>query len=91
MRPQNMLLWLKFDAHKVGVNSSSMDNMLIQYGNPQRLPKDRGIYRNWGAFFDFSDLLELPDPITIDEGLWSISVWLILPMTYETEQDHILI
>lgn len=55
------------------------------------MPKDRGIYRNWGAFFDFGDVLEIPDPIVIETGCWSISVWLLLPITFETERRHTLV
>lgn len=60
-------------------------------GQPQRLPKDRGIYRNWGAFYDFNDVLEIPEGLEIPDGEWSISVWLILPMPYETDKRHVLV
>lgn len=79
-----MLLWLKFDSFKVGVNSADNDIMLVEHGNPKRLPKDRGIYRNWGAFFDFNDVLSIPGGLNIPDGEWSISAWIILPINYET-------
>ena len=52
IKPENMVLWLKFDSYKVGVNSADSEKLLTEYGRPKRLPKDRGIFRNWGAFFD---------------------------------------
>ena len=55
-----MSLWLKFDSYKVSVNSADNEIVLIEHGQPKRLPKERGIFRNWGAFFDFSDVLEIP-------------------------------
>lgn len=47
-----MQLWFKFDSNRVGVNSADTDVLAVEWGVPKRLPKDRGIYRNWGAFFD---------------------------------------
>lgn len=52
-RPDDMLVWLKMDSSNPCVNSAMSDDfMILQVGEPKRLPKDRGIYRNWGAFFD---------------------------------------
>jgi hypothetical protein len=48
-----MQVWLKMDAGNLCVNSASGDDfMIIKEGDPARLPLDRGIYRNWGAYFD---------------------------------------
>ena len=65
IKPENMVLWLKFDAYKVGINSADTEKLLIEWGKPKRLPKDRGIFRNWGAFFDIGDVLEIPGGLPI--------------------------
>jgi hypothetical protein len=53
-----MDLWLKFDSSNVALDSSLSDEMmLIENGQPKRLPKGRGIYRNWGVFFNAGDSL----------------------------------
>ena len=66
--------------------------MVIERGAPQRLPKERGIFRNWGAFFDFNDVLEIPHGgLSFPHREWSISVWITLPITYETGRKHILV
>ncbi len=65
--------------------------MLLTWGEPKRLPYERGIYRSWGAFFDFGDVLELPTPLELPSGDWSISVWLILPIPYVTDRPHTLV
>ena len=53
-----MEVWLKMDSGNLCVNSASGDDfMIIKEGNPARLPVDRGIYRNWGAYFDQGDVL----------------------------------
>ena len=86
-----MRLWLKFDAARPGVNSADTDCLTVEWGQPKRLPKDRGIYRNWGAFFDNGDILEIPGGLDIDTKEWTISVWLILPMPFITGKKHTLV
>ena len=77
-----MILWLKMDASDVCLNSASGDNfMLMQNGEPKRLPKDRGLYRNWGAYFDEGDaLVSQNEPIKIDYKVWTLTVWITLPV-----------
>ena len=79
-----MVCWLKFSADNLTINSACTDDFYLKSGQPQRLPKDRGLYRNWGAFFDFGDCLEIPGVIqlpTVVMEQWTISFWLILPIT----------
>eukprot|EP00347_Sterkiella_histriomuscorum_P003825 403362795 len=80
----------ELDSFKVGVNSADNDTVLVQQGNPKRLPKDRGIFRNWGAFFDFGDALEIPGGLNFQNGEWTISAWIILPITFDTGKRHTL-
>ena len=54
-----MILWLKFANNNVIVNSACTEDFLVQWGEPHRLPDSRGLYRNWGAFFDFGDTIEV--------------------------------
>ena len=86
--PDDMLCWLKFGNDRLILNSACADDRYVKYGNPHRLPKNRGLYRDWGAFFDFGDVIEIPGGITAPNILmdkWSISFWVVLPLTlYET-------
>lgn len=61
--PDDMICWLKFANNRLTVNSACTDDHLIKWGEPHRLPKNRGLYRNWGAFFDFGDVIEIPGGI----------------------------
>ncbi len=46
------------DASNPCVNSAGGDNIvLLQEGEPKRLPKDRGIFRNWGVFMGERDII----------------------------------
>ena len=59
-KPDNLWIWLKFDSSNAAMNSASVDEILtFCKGEPKRLPKDRGMYRNWGAFFGEGDLIVL--------------------------------
>lgn len=90
-RPDNMVVWLKFDAEKIPINSADNEILFLEHGAPKRLPKDRGLYRNWGAFFDFNDVLELPSPLLFPTAEWSISFWTLLPLSYLTGKRHTLV
>lgn len=57
--PDDMILWLKFSNNKVIVNSACTEDFLVQWGEPLRLPDGRGLYRNWGAYFDYGDSIEV--------------------------------
>lgn len=53
------------------------------HGNPHRLPEGRGLYRNWGAYFDFNEVIEIPGGLQTDGIImekWSISFWTIFPL-----------
>lgn len=93
--PEDMILWLKFSNATLTINSACTDDYLVQWGEPHRLPNDRGLYRNWGAFFDFGDVIEVPGGLSQTEGImekWSVSFWLILPITlYDTKRRHVLL
>ena len=84
--PEDLRIWFKFDSANPGVNSGGMTNTIRIFGKPGRMPPDRGIYRNWGAFFDFGDALMISGGIDImgsqDQGThleFSITFWTILP------------
>lgn len=59
--PDDMRLWLKFDSQNLSVNSSGRPITLRIHGKPSRMPPDRGIYTNWGAFFNLGDSLDIPN------------------------------
>ena len=88
---------MKFDAANPAVNSGGMTNTVRQFGKPGRMPPNRGVYRNWGAFFDFNDCLLISGGLDMvnlkeDKNLeWSISFWTLLPFTYDTKQRRVLI
>jgi hypothetical protein len=90
-----MVLWLKFANDKLGVNSACTDDHIVTWGDPHRLPPQRGLYRNWGAFFDFGDVLEISGGVQTPGVIleqWSISFWLILPLTmFDTRKKHVLV
>lgn len=93
--PEDMILWLKFQNSRLVSNSACTEDILIQHGEPHQLPKNKGLYRDWGAFFDFGDVIEISNGIKLNPRLleqWSISFWMILPLTiYETNKRHILV
>ena len=65
--PDNLRLWLKFDSGFPGLDSAyscDFENQraTITEGNfkpPSRLPPNRGMFSNWGAFFEFGNGLEI--------------------------------
>ena len=57
--PEDMRLWLKFDSHNPAVNSAGHSQTIRVHGKPSQMPPDRGLYRNWGVFFDYGDSLEI--------------------------------
>lgn len=81
--PDDMICWLKFGHNNLIVNSACTRDYLMIQGSPKRLPEGRGLYRNWGAYFDFNEIIEIPGGIQT-EGIimerWSISFWTILPL-----------
>jgi len=80
--PEGMVLWLKFSSPALTINSACTDDVLVQWGGPHRLPDNRGLYRNWGAFFDYGDVIEIPGGLQVNSVImeqWTISFWLILP------------
>ena len=88
-----MVMWMKFSNNKLTVNSACTNDFLIQWGEPHRLPQGRGLYRNWGAFFDFGDMLEIPSGITVPTVImkqWTASFWFILPM-FDTKRKAVLL
>ena len=58
--PDDMVCWLKFGMDKMTTNSACTNDFYVMHGSPSRLPADRGLYRNWGGFFNFSDVIEIP-------------------------------
>jgi len=88
-----MVLWLKFNCDTIINNSSCTDDHIIMYAEPHRLPEDRGIYRNWGAYFDFGDVLEVPLGVQTPTKImpqWSVSFWMLFPMV-DSRQKKVLI
>lgn len=93
--PDGMILWLKFASNNLTINSANTNDFIIQWGEPHRLPQERGLYRNWGGFFDFGDCMEIPGGLSSTEILmkqWSISFWMILPLSmFDTKKKHVLV
>jgi len=62
------------------------------------MPPNRGIYRNWGVFFDFGDSLEIAGGLEVvgtpaaggEEKEWSLVFWTILPISYNTNCCKVL-
>ena len=59
MYPEGLHLWCKFAGKNLPINSALSDDHLIMWGDPHKLPRHSGLYRNWGAFFDFGDVIEI--------------------------------
>ena len=57
----DMRLWLKFDSLNPAVCAAGRPISMRIKGKPGRMPPDRGIYSNWGAFFDLGDSIEIPN------------------------------
>ena len=94
--PEDLRVWLKFDSANPAVNSGGMTNTVRTFGKPGRMPPDRGIYRNWGAFFDFGDSLLISGGVDImgtgeNHLEWSITFQTILPAAYDTMQERVLV
>ena len=97
--PEDMRLWLKFDSRNPAVNSAGEANTIRILGNPGRMPPDRGIYRNWGAFFDLGDSIEISgglnhkgnkDP-SAPQLEWTITFWTMLPASYNSDSKRTLV
>lgn len=67
--PDGIILWLKFASSNLTINSANTSDYLIQWGEPYRLPPGRGLYRGWGAFFNFGDVIEIPGGLTTKDVL----------------------
>ena len=81
-RLDGMQVWLKMDAGNLCVNSASGDDfMIIKEGDPARLPLDRGIYRNWGAYFDQGDVLIITNGgLNVSDHSFTVCLWITLPI-----------
>jgi hypothetical protein len=73
---------MKFDAENVCINSSGNDDIILLKSNePKRLPKDYGIYRNWGVLFNEDDYLRIaPQGIDFPEEKFTVCLWITLPI-----------
>ncbi len=82
-------LWLKFESGCTALDSSNMRVPRL-YGSPLKLPAEKGMHSNWGAFFSFGDLLVLDDPVRFERKEWSISFWMTTPVV-DTGKQHTLV
>ena len=93
--PEEMVVWLKFASPRLTINSACTEDYFVQWGDPHRLPDGRGLYRNWGAFFDFNDVIEVPGGVQVPGAImrkWTISFWMILPLSiFNTGKRHVLV
>lgn len=90
--PHNLSLWVKLETRRFTVDSSN-SHVLKVWGEPKKLPIDKGLHFNWGALFNYGDMLEILDydqsiqihwkgevkPFHISQTDWSISVWFVVP------------
>ena len=94
-KPDDLCLWLKFASDRLPLNSACTEDLLITIGEPFRLPTGRGLYRDWGAFFDFGDCIEIPGGLSIPGMImekWTVSFWMILPLNlHKTNKRHVLV
>ncbi len=81
-RIDGMKIWLKMDAGNICINSAAGDDfIIIKEGDPARLPVDRGIYRNWGAYFDQGDILLITNGgLNVVESSFTVTLWITLPI-----------
>ena len=94
-----MRLWLKFDSQNPAVNSSGKPITLRIHGKPGRMPPGRGIYHNWGAFFDLGDSLEIPSGLDYKGNPdkekpqleWTVSFSTIYPYEYRKKKVRTLL
>ena len=97
--PEDMRLWLKFDSHNLAVNSAGRMNTISIHGKPGNMPPDRGIYRNWGAFFDLGDSIEIAGGLDHKGNRdpkepqleWTITFWTIYPAVYGKDATRTLV
>ena len=93
--PDDIVLWLKFSSQNLTVNSANTEDIVLKWGEPYKLPPGRGLYRNWGVFFNFGDVIEIPGGVTSPGTLmykWTISFWMILPLkVFDTQKKHVLV
>ena len=61
-KPEGIVFWLKFDSDCLSVDSSCT-TVPLRRGEPKSLPEEHGLYRNWGAFFTFGDMIEVRELI----------------------------
>lgn len=92
--PEGMVVWLKFASPCLTVNSACTDDVFVHWGQPHRLPENRGLYRNWGAFFDYGDVIEIPGGVQVNSVImeqWTISFWMVVPLFLEAKKAHVLV
>ena len=83
------MIWLKFDSSSPEMSTAG-DYILTKRGDPKHMPPERGIFRNWGCFFDFGDLIEVPN-LKYEVDCFSVTFWMVLPVKYNTEAKHTLL
>lgn len=53
--------------------------MIVKTGEPKRLHKEYGIYRNWGNLMDEGDILKIA-PNGFDSDSYTVCLWITLPI-----------
>lgn len=97
--PLDMRLWLKFDSQNPSVNAAGRATTLRIHGTPGRMPPDRGIFSNWGAFFDIGEYLEIPNGLDHKGNRnselpmleWTIYFQTIMPFEYRKNSRRTLV
>jgi hypothetical protein len=62
-RPAELKLWFKFDmqTHMNAADQTTWVHLVIKEGGSvNRLPKEHGMYRNWGVKVDGKAAIEMP-------------------------------
>jgi hypothetical protein len=54
-----MLLWLKFDTNRLNIEAAQ-NLTILTTGFPSLMPKNKGLFQNWGSIFKKNVIFEVP-------------------------------
>ncbi len=77
LKPEGLELWFKFDMSSI-CNAAQPELLSFVLGKPKRVPKGKGIYRDWGYLFNLDSAIELSGGLAIGRE-WTFMFWTVLP------------
>jgi hypothetical protein len=84
-----MILWFKFDSNRLNIESATNRSILTK-GFPVILPKNKGMFNNWGCVFKKNIYFEVPGHgLQLPKEI-TVSFWTVWPLN-GNDHFHILL